>query len=110
MFQGETEKVQLEGILKILRIEAHVQTVILAENFENLTEVSVPHKQISFTFYMECFMAFIFFSLGLPSQHLTHSISSSSKPSNMHHMIPNSSPKCVTHRREINRGNPISDR
>ena len=31
---------QLEGILKILRIEAHVQTVILAENFENLTEVS----------------------------------------------------------------------
>ncbi|KAL5255701.1 hypothetical protein ACHWQZ_G011058 [Mnemiopsis leidyi] len=35
---GETEKVQLEGILKILRIEAHVQTVILAENFENLTE------------------------------------------------------------------------
>ena len=30
---------QLEGILKILRIEAHVQTVIQPEDYETLSEV-----------------------------------------------------------------------
>ncbi|XP_063694818.1 solute carrier family 12 member 9-like isoform X2 [Bolinopsis microptera] len=36
---GATERVQLEGILKILRIEAHVQTVIQPEDYETLPEV-----------------------------------------------------------------------